>query len=59
MKKPWKSKTLWGNFVMAGLALVVPGVSTWLQANPQIMVLAFAGVNALLRLITKEPLTLT
>ena len=57
-KKPWLSKTLWGNLVMAALALVVPGVSTWLQANPQVMVIAFAGANALLRLITKDKLSL-
>lgn len=57
-KKPWLSKTLWGNAIMAVLALVVPGVAGWLQANPQALVLIFTVVNMGLRLITKDKLSL-
>ena len=58
MKHPLKSKTLWVNLLLAVLALVAPGVSTWLQANPTVLALIFTAVNMGLRFITKEPLTL-
>lgn len=57
-KKLWLSKTLWTNVLVAAAAMFAPGVSNWISANPETMVMIWAGVNALLRLVTKEKLSL-
>lgn len=57
-KKPWFSKTLWANLVMAVLAITVPGAHEWAVANPEMMAMGFAAVNAILRLATKDKLQL-
>lgn len=56
-KKPWLSKTLWFNLVVAGAAFI-PGAQDWLHGNEEIVLLAFSGVNMILRLLTKGSITL-
>ena len=56
-KSPLLSKTLWINVIMAALAFV-PVANTWVVAHPEVTMLFFAGVNFLLRLITKDKITL-
>jgi len=53
-KNPLLSKTLWMNFLAGGLALFYPPAADWIAANPAMIVGIFAGINILLRLITKE-----
>lgn len=55
-KKPWDSATVWVNLLMA-LAAFVPYVREEWLANPQVTVAVMAGVNWLLRLKTKQPMT--
>ena len=52
------SKTLWTNFLMAAAALFVPQVNEWMASNQEMMVLAWSGINMVLRLVTKEKLSL-
>jgi hypothetical protein len=47
-----QSKTVWANLLMAGLAFV-PSVQAWVIANPEAMAAIWAGINVILRLITK------
>lgn len=57
-KKPWLSKTLWLNAIVAGCALFSPTVSTFIASNIEVTTAAFAGLNFLLRLITKNGVSL-
>lgn len=57
MKKAWLSKTLWANLIIA-LAPLVPGAKEQIVAHPELILLAVAGVNALLRAVTKDKLHL-
>ena len=54
-KNPLKSKTLWANFLMAGLAFF-PGVADKIDATQ--MALIMSAVNFLLRFATKEKIGL-
>ncbi|VVB62776.1 Uncharacterised protein [uncultured archaeon] len=54
MTVPWKSKTFWTNIVLA-LALFV-STQFGYQITPQETVLILAGINLILRAITKEPI---
>lgn len=58
-KKPWLSKTIWLNLVGAVLALVYPPASAWLAAHAEITLGFFAGLNILLRLISKDKISLS
>ena len=58
-KKPWQSKTLITNLVVALAALFAPGVSEWISANPDTMVMIWAGVNAVLRFVTKDKVVIS
>lgn len=58
-KKPWLSKTIWLNLVGAILALVYPPASAWLAAHAEITLGFFAGLNILLRLISKDKISLS
>ncbi len=58
-KKPWLSKTIWLNLVGAILALVYPPASAWLAAHADITLGFFAGINILLRLISKDKISLS
>lgn len=57
-KKPWLSKTLWVNVVVAVAALAWPPAAEYIQQNPEIVMAAFAGLNVILRLVTKEKISL-
>jgi hypothetical protein len=54
-KKPWESKTIWVNLIMAGLAFV-PQIQV--LASPEVIGGVFAAVNGLLRLVTKTGVTI-
>lgn len=54
-KKPWQSKTLWINLIMAGLAFV-PAVQA--VVTPEVLGAVFGAVNAALRLTTKSGVSL-
>lgn len=62
-KRPWESKTLWLNAVVAVVALVqnvVPGIHAWL-ADPGHMAtvgLVWAGLGTVVRLLTKDRVVL-
>lgn len=56
-KKPWQSKTLITNLVVALGALFAPGVSDWISANPETMVMVWAALNTVLRFVTKKEVT--
>ena len=62
MKKPWLSKTIWFNFIMATIAIFTPVVSDWAVQNSavftQIVAAFWMGVNFLLRYITKDKISL-
>lgn len=52
-KKPWLSKTIWINVILA-LVSFYPPVHDYLKANPEAFAMVFAVVNVILRLITKK-----
>lgn len=56
-KKPWLSKTILLNAVMAVVAFF-PVAQAWVSANPQVFVFGFAAVNFVLRLVTKDKISL-
>lgn len=51
-KNALKSKTVWSNFIMAGLAFYPPA-QQFISANPEIYAMAWAALNTILRLISK------
>lgn len=53
VKKPWQSKTLWVNLIVAAFALFKPEWLPYAQ-DPQNAVILFTVVNIVLRLVTKE-----
>lgn len=58
-KKPWLSKTLWLNFVIAAAALAgFPVVGDWIHSHVEVVALGWAGLNAILRLVSSEKLSL-
>lgn len=54
MKRPWQSKTLWANLIIALGALLIPGSAEWIRGHPEISVLLQVAINFALRLVTKE-----
>lgn len=56
-KKPWQSKTVWTNLILAVVAFM-PSVGDWFQANPQVIVVLFTVVNLILRAVTKDKIEL-
>jgi len=57
MKKPWLSKTLWINLIMA-VSAFIPVAHEYLVAHPEVVVIGFSVVNMLLRLVSKDQLSL-
>jgi hypothetical protein len=51
-KKPWQSKTLWVNVILA-LSAFIPGVHEALVAHPEYFTYGLIVINMALRLITK------
>jgi hypothetical protein len=58
MKKPYKSKTLWINAIVAVLAIAFPPASAWIQSHPDMVMTGFAMLNMLLRVISKDKIGL-
>ena len=54
MVKVWKSKTLWVN-VLAAIGLFLSG-QYGIILSAEMIGLALAGINAILRAVTNEPL---
>lgn len=57
-KKPLYSRTLWVNLIMAVSALFIPGVGSWMSGNIETVTIIFTGINMLLRLVTKNKISL-
>lgn len=57
MKKPWLSKTLWTNLLLA-LVAFIPTVGEFVGKNPQVVLFFFGAVNMVLRLVTKDKVSL-
>ena len=57
MKPFWQSKTLWINLIMA-LAAFIPGAAEWISGHPEIMSIAFVAINIVLRLVSKDQITI-
>jgi len=53
-KKPWQSKTILVNFVVAASALFYPPVAQWISANPVEVASLFSILNIVLRLVSKN-----
>jgi len=51
-KKPWQSKTILLNFVVAASALFYPPVGEWIAAHPVEVASLFSLGNIFLRLVT-------
>ena len=56
-KKPWLSKTIITNALLAVLAFV-PGGKEYVAAHPDMVMMGWAAVNIVLRLITKGKITI-
>jgi hypothetical protein len=56
MKRPWYSKTLWANFILAALVLLIPGLGD--KVGDQGQAVAIILVNLIFRLFTKEQIKL-
>ncbi len=56
VKKPWLSKTLWVNLLLA-LAAFSPSAQEFLQGRPDIALIIPALINVVLRLVTKDKLS--
>ena len=52
-KKPWLSKTIWTNVIVAGLAFV-PSVHKFIVDSPELFTVGFTIVNVILRFVTKD-----
>jgi hypothetical protein len=59
VKKPWLSKTLWMNAIMAVSALFLPGVGEWITAHPMEILYIVTGLNFLLRFVSKGKIQLS
>lgn len=59
-KKPWLSKTLWVNLLLAVAALLPnDNLQTFLITNQTYVLVGFSVINAILRVITKDAVSLT
>lgn len=57
MKKFWQSRTFWTNILLGG-ALIAEGVTGQEVVIPlEVQAVALAGVNLLLRMVTREPVS--
>jgi len=58
-KKPWQSKTIVVNALMALGALFYAPMSDWISANPGAVASAWSVLGILLRLISKDKVSLS
>jgi hypothetical protein len=59
MKKPWQSKTIIINFIAAATALFYPPAAEWIAAHPVEVSSLFAIVNVVLRVVTKDKISIS
>lgn len=52
-KKPWLSKTLWVNAIVAVLAIAAPSAQEYVSAHPEVVMVGFSIINIILRAVTK------
>lgn len=58
-KKPWQSKTIVLNFLMAAGALFYAPMAEWIAGNPGAVASAWAVLGILLRLVSKDKISLS
>lgn len=58
-KKPWQSKTLWTNVIIAVVAIASPPAHAWISAHPEAFAAAFGVINVILRMVTKDAIQLS
>jgi len=58
-KKPWLSKTLWMNVILAVLAIAYQPAADFIGKNPEIVAAFWGGINVLLRWITKKEISIS
>lgn len=56
VKKPWLSKTLWMNLIMAVLVMFWPAAGDVVASHPEVATMVWSGINMLLRFVTKDQL---
>lgn len=56
-KKPWLSKTVWFNLLLAAAAFYPPA-GDWMAANIGMVASVWAGLAVVLRLVTKDKIKL-
>lgn len=59
MKKPWQSKTILLNFIAAASALFYAPAGEWIAAHPVEVSSLFAIVNIVLRVVTKDKISIS
>jgi len=62
-KKPWESKTILFNALVAILGVIaslgfMPSIHEWVQANAEIVMAGIGGLGILLRLVTKGKISI-
>lgn len=57
-KKPYKSKTLLVNALVAILALFAPNAAEFISSHPTEVAIAFSMLNMALRVITKDKIVI-
>lgn len=57
-KKPWLSKTIWFNLLVALSAMIFPSVNDWLVNNPSLFASIWSALNIVLRFVTKDSIAL-
>lgn len=64
IKKPWESKTVWINFVIAltgAVSLFAPGasvISDWIKAHGDTLAVFWGLLNIVIRSVTKDHISL-
>jgi len=58
-KKPWQSKTLLLNAIVALLAIFHPASAEFIAGHPGEVAISFSILNMLLRLISKDKISLS
>lgn len=56
-KPTWQSKAIWANLIIA-VAAFFPEVQKLIVEEPTIMIALFAGVNIILRYVSKGSITI-
>ena len=56
-KKAWQSKTVWINLI-AAIAAFIPAGAEWVQSHEQAFLIGFSAINIVLRLVTKDKISI-